>query len=86
VKMMHVTFAEAVSPYGVGDKRLVPADVAAQLEREGKLSACDPFPPEGKRRQKAHHRPAPGPATCTPTWQPGPAQHALSPSARISHV
>ena len=48
MKMMHVTFAEAVSPYGVGDKRIVPADEAAQLEREGKLSACDPFPPEGE--------------------------------------
>jgi hypothetical protein len=46
MKMMHVTFGEAVSPFGVGDKRLVPADVAEQLEREGKLSACEPFPSE----------------------------------------
>lgn len=44
--MRQVTFAKAQAPFGVGDKRLVPDDVAARLEREGVLSASEPFPPQ----------------------------------------
>lgn len=47
--MKHVTFARAIAPYGVGDKRLVPDAVAAQLEKDGALSKIEQWPPVADR-------------------------------------
>ena len=49
--MRHVTFATAQAPFGAGDKRLVPDEVAEELEAAGVLEANEPWP-----------KPAPGAA------------------------
>lgn len=50
--MRQVTFAKAQAPFGVGDKRLVPDDVAARLEGEGVISASEPFPPRASAPER----------------------------------
>lgn len=46
--MMLVTFSEPMVPYGVGDTRLVPDDVAENLKRDGVISSAEPWPPSGE--------------------------------------
>lgn len=45
--MKQVTFARPQAPFGVGEKRLVPDDVAATLEKEGVI---EPNPPSWPMR------------------------------------
>lgn len=42
--MRLVTFARAMAPHGPGDTRLVSDDVARRLDRDGALSASEPWP------------------------------------------
>lgn len=42
--MKLVTFGKPMAPHGVGDTRLVPDDVARQLQSDGVLSASEPWP------------------------------------------
>jgi hypothetical protein len=42
--MRLVTFAREQAPHAAGDKRLVPDEVAARLEREGLLAANVSYP------------------------------------------
>lgn len=42
--MKLVTFSEEMAPHGVGDTRLVPDDVAIELERQHKISSAEPWP------------------------------------------
>jgi hypothetical protein len=39
-----VTFAKPLAPFGVGDTRLVPDDMAVDLQGDGYLSAAEPWP------------------------------------------
>lgn len=52
LNLKHVTFARAMPPQHAGDRRLLPADLAARLEREG---AIEPNPPDWP----PHAKPAP---------------------------
>lgn len=42
--MKLVTFSRAMAPHGVGDTRLVPDNVAAQLDEDGMISSSEPWP------------------------------------------
>jgi hypothetical protein len=55
--MRHVTFAQAILPYNAGDKRIVPDEMAANLEAGGYLSANEPFGPKAAQDPKKPHRP-----------------------------
>jgi hypothetical protein len=55
--MKLVTFSRPMAPHGVGDTRLVPDNVAHQLQEDGAISASEPWPasapvsaPESPRR------------------------------------
>lgn len=48
--MRQVTFSQPMAPFGVGDQRLVPDDVAKRLHREGVLSDDQPFPAQPPAR------------------------------------
>jgi hypothetical protein len=41
--MKHVTFIKPMLPHNVGDRRLVPDEMAARLERDGRI---EPNPPD----------------------------------------
>jgi hypothetical protein len=76
--MRHVTFGVAMSPFGVGDKLLIPEPVADRLKAEGVLSANEAWPPAAA--------PAPsGPAARKPV-RPilKPKRPAGSPDQRIA--
>lgn len=48
--MKLVTFGGDMAPHGAGDTRLVPDEVAQQLEDDGKLSASEPWPADAASR------------------------------------
>lgn len=49
--MRHVTFLRDMRPYRVGDMRLVPDEVAAELERDGAIKPNPPvWPPAAADR------------------------------------
>jgi hypothetical protein len=58
-----VTFNRMMSPFNVGDTRLVPDDVAAQLEAAGDIEANPPDYPAKPVR-------APAPAAIAPVARP----------------
>jgi hypothetical protein len=57
--MKHVTFARAMPPQAIGDRRLVPDAAAAALEAEGWIH---PNPPSWPAIQHNDPAPAPSPA------------------------
>jgi len=68
-----VTFAQPVAPYGAGDTRLVPDDVAADLLEQGLISDYEPFP--RRSADEATREPAAKPAPVVqPRQQPKPAR------------
>lgn len=47
--MKHVTFTRDMKPHRVGEQRLVPDDLAAELEHEGAIEQDPPdWPPSAK--------------------------------------
>lgn len=56
--MRHVTFGKAAAPFNAGEKRLVPDEVAGDLERSGMLIANEPWPPVTEADPVAARKPA----------------------------
>lgn len=61
--MKHVTFTRMMSPHQPGERRILPDDVAARLEREGVIAPHPPSWPEGaeaapsdSEKQKYRHK------------------------------
>lgn len=48
-----VTFAKPMAPHVVGEQRLVPTAIAEDLERDGMISAAEPWPPRAPNEPPA---------------------------------
>lgn len=55
--MRLVTFSREMSPYGIGDTRLVPDDVAIALEKDEAISSNEPWPAQAPQEPKKPVRP-----------------------------